>query len=226
VTSLCNLAKHENIAVIATIHQPSTETFDLFSHLLVIGLGRTVYFGKTEDAIDYFESIDYPLPAHANPADCYLQLTNVDFVIDQEEGKQRVRELADAFAKSDHQKALLAEIQENENFPQEDTTGVKPGYTNGFAYQTTVLTSRAFLNAFKNPLAYWIRVGMYIALAALMGTTWFRMDTAQTTVLDRMAGLFFAVAFLSFMAGKNFNSLHGGLINFSLYGSGWDSGLP
>jgi hypothetical protein len=66
--------------------------------------------------------------------------------------------------------------------------------------------SRAFLNAFKNPLAYWIRVFMYVALAILMGTTWVRMDMDQSTVQDRMAALFFATAFLSFMAvaGKFF----------------------
>jgi len=59
---------------------------------------------------------------------------------------------------------------------------------------------RGFLNAIKNPMAYWMRVGMYIALAGLMGTTWFRMGTNQTTVNDRLAGLFFGAVFLSFMA--------------------------
>ncbi len=199
VASIRNLAEKENATVVATIHQPSTETFELFTHLLVLGQGSTVYFGPREDAIPFFESAGHPIPLRSNPSDVYLQLTNLDFVMDRQEGKERVASLCTAFAKSEPHENTLAEIHQLTANPAPQPFD-SVDYVNGFFHQTKVLMSRALLNAAKNPLSYWIRVAMYVILGVLMGTTWLRMDTSQSTVADRLAGLFFAVAFLSFMS--------------------------
>jgi len=185
--------------VIATIHQPSTETFELFTHLLLLGQGSTVYFGPREASIEYFDRTGHPIPSHSNPSDVYLQMTNLDFVMDRQEGKDRVAALCSAFRASPEQAIILEDIEKIRRGPSSNFQGTV-GYVNGFAYQTKTLMARAFLNALKNPLSYWIRVAMYVILAGLMGTTWYRMDDAQATVADRLAGLFFAVAFLSFMS--------------------------
>lgn len=70
----------------------------------------------------------------------------------------------------------------------------------GFFHQTLVLTSRNFKTAYKNVIAYWIRVAMYVALAILMGTTWLDIGTSQRKVQDRFSVHFFSVAFLCFMS--------------------------
>ncbi|KAI8893947.1 P-loop containing nucleoside triphosphate hydrolase protein [Globomyces pollinis-pini] len=199
INSVRQLAVKDNATVIATIHQPSTETFELFTHILILGQGSTVFFGPRDEAIQYFESIGHPIPIRSNPSDIYLQLTNVDFASNATDGKQKVLDLVNSFAKSDINENMIKDI---------DTLIANPlpyskkdvGYTNGFFYQTSVLMSRAFLNAAKNPLSYWVRVAMYVGLAILMGTTWLQMGLDQKTIADRFAGLFFSVAFLSFMA--------------------------
>jgi len=37
-----------------TIHQPSAETFALFDTLLLLSVGRVIYFGPMEQCITYF----------------------------------------------------------------------------------------------------------------------------------------------------------------------------
>ncbi|KAJ3309549.1 hypothetical protein HDV04_005932 [Boothiomyces sp. JEL0838] len=194
-----NIASRENTTVICTIHQPSTETFELFSHMLLLGQGQTVYFGPREEAITYFETVGHPIPVRANPSDVYLLLTNVDFDEDLEAGKDRLVALTAAYQKSAQNLRVLSEIKQLNANPLPYEKG-SVGYANGVFHQTKTLLLRALLNATKNPLSYWIRVAMYVCLAILMGTTWLRMGVYQTTVTDRLAGLFFAVAFLSFMA--------------------------
>lgn len=50
MSRIVNLAYHDGITVIASIHQPSSEVFELFHSLCLLSSGRTVYFGPTSNA--------------------------------------------------------------------------------------------------------------------------------------------------------------------------------
>ncbi|CAG2162948.1 unnamed protein product, partial [Oppiella nova] len=49
----------EGRTVICTIHQPSSQVFELFEHLLLLADGRVAFMGKTDEAMDYFSSLGY-----------------------------------------------------------------------------------------------------------------------------------------------------------------------
>ncbi|KAI8923264.1 hypothetical protein BC831DRAFT_472068 [Entophlyctis helioformis] len=202
VESLCNIAQHQRATVLATIHQPSTETFNKFSHVLILGQGSTVFFGPREEAIAFFESIGKPVPVHANPSDVYLEWVNVDFAADREASKAEVRDIAHQFTRSEYNADLMASIEAAVSNSKSSTLFAESfaGYTNDIMYQSATLTSRSFLNARKNLLSYWVRVAMYIGLAILMGTTWLRLGTHQSSIQSRLGAIFFSVAFLSFMS--------------------------
>lgn len=57
------------ISVIVIIHQPRTEIFDLFDHLILLGNGQTIYEGAQADATPYFERVGFHFPEHCNHAD-------------------------------------------------------------------------------------------------------------------------------------------------------------
>jgi ABC-type multidrug transport system ATPase subunit len=164
--------------VLATIHQPSSETFDLFSHLLILGAGSTVFFGTREEAIVHFQKIERPIPSYANPSDVYLQMTNVDFEDDREIGIMKVKGLIEAYKESSFGIECQNHINDINSDSKKDPNGKKGTYENGFWHQTGTLMDRAFLNAVKNPLSYWVRVAMYVCLAILIGTTWWMMGNS------------------------------------------------
>ncbi len=68
ILSLSNLAK-QNRTVVATIHQPSTEIFNLFDDLLILSRGRIAYLGPTKDVVDYFGRNGFPCSTYVNPSD-------------------------------------------------------------------------------------------------------------------------------------------------------------
>ena len=57
--------------VILTIHPPTYEIFTMISKVVLLSLGRLMYFGKRREMLPYFAFIEYPCPAYKNPSDYY-----------------------------------------------------------------------------------------------------------------------------------------------------------
>lgn len=67
--------------VVAVIHQPSSEVFDLFDQLCLLSTGVLVYFGPAKQALGLFEQAGLPCPLHRNEADHFLHSINKDFEV-------------------------------------------------------------------------------------------------------------------------------------------------
>ncbi|XP_060676119.1 ABC transporter G family member 1-like isoform X4 [Ziziphus jujuba] len=72
--------------IIASIHQPSSEVFQLFSSLCLLSSGKTVYFGPAARANEFFTLCGFPCPTLQNPSDHFLKTINKDFERDIEQG--------------------------------------------------------------------------------------------------------------------------------------------
>ena len=58
--------------VLASIHQPSSEIFDLFDNVIFLDNGNMVYSGIVKNIVPHFDSIGYKCPDNYNPADYLL----------------------------------------------------------------------------------------------------------------------------------------------------------
>lgn len=67
------------LIAVASIHQPSTTTFQLFDKLLLLAEGKTCYAGPIEDAKDHFSSIGFEMPVMMNPGTSAMHIygTNI-----------------------------------------------------------------------------------------------------------------------------------------------------
>ncbi|KAL2521671.1 ABC transporter G family member 11 [Forsythia ovata] len=86
MSRIIKIAQQDRKIVIASIHQPSSEVFELFHNLCLLSSGRTVYFGSTSVANQFFASNGFPCPPMRNPSDHYLRTINKDFDADIEQG--------------------------------------------------------------------------------------------------------------------------------------------
>ena len=69
-----------NRLVIAVIHQPRSSIFNMFDKLLLLlsSEGNTIYYGKANNAIEYFNVLEYYCPNNFNPSDYFLDLLSID----------------------------------------------------------------------------------------------------------------------------------------------------
>ncbi|KAH7421772.1 hypothetical protein KP509_13G074600 [Ceratopteris richardii] len=193
--------------VIASIHQPSSDVFELFSSLFLLSNGRTVYFGPTSDAQGFFSANGFPCPPLRSPSDHYLRTINKDFEKsrDIEEGGQvklKVEQVIDLLVKSYANSEIAMDVKNRiDDLTKEKGDILESGSSGAnFFTQVRVLTVRSFKNMYRDLGYYWLRLAIYIALCICLGTVFYKVGMGYSAIQARGAMLMFVAAFLTFMA--------------------------
>lgn len=190
--------RHQLI-VIASIHQPSSSTFDLFDKLLLLSQGKTCYNGHTSSLKTYFNSTDTPIPLYVNPAEFLLDLTNSDFSLDGDESQARLDKIHVAWESFSEVSAPSSGAEPKVN-PGSKTSLWSQRRHSSILMVIMALLHRNFIKSYRDVVAYGIRFAMYIGLAIMMGTVWLRLSPVQSHIQPFINAIFFGSAFMSFMA--------------------------
>ena len=83
-----------------TVHQPSSQVFELFDKLILMAQGSLAYLGPTEDAKAFIEMTGYPCPSNYNPADHILHTLAI---VPGEEDfcREKINRICDDYESSD-----------------------------------------------------------------------------------------------------------------------------
>eukprot|EP01018_Ginkgo_biloba_P007515 Gb_05241 [translate_table: standard] len=177
VKRLLSLARDDRRTVIASIHQPSSEVFQLFNNLCLFCV-----VGERSTLVKL-------LALGRNPSDHYLRTINSDFERDIEE--------------ADPQKNMttkeVTDLLEGEPLETKGSQG-------SFITESYVLTKRSFVNMYRDLGYYWLRVGIYIALSLCVGTVFYDVGQQYTSIQGRGSMLMFVATYLTFMAIGGFPS--------------------
>ncbi|CAL9753174.1 unnamed protein product [Musa acuminata subsp. burmannicoides] len=208
---ITRLARLEGMTVVAAIHQPSSEVFELFHGLCLLAYGRTVFFGPASMTNEFFASNGFPCPSLRNPSDHYLRTINKDFEQDIEEdleSKPRsTSEAIDILVKSYRSSATSQQVaQQIAEIRDMGGDVVKKRNQASFMTQSLVLTGRSFVNMYRDLGYYWLRFAIYIALCLCVGTIYHDVGHSFGSIQARGSMLMFTAAFLTFMAIGGFPS--------------------
>lgn len=188
ISNLCA----EKKTVICTIHQPSSLVYDMFSNIMILSAGQTVYCGQRRDALRHFASIGFECPQYSNPAEYFIELVNADF-----EGHADIPKLVGSYATGPAAAKLQGQIISDRNTVV-DNKPVEPEAPSALR-QFWVLLYRNSLNNIRNPGIYWVRVFMYFMLSFMVGTMYLSTNK-DITEEDLVPLLFYVQAFLVFMS--------------------------
>ncbi|XP_050371789.1 ABC transporter G family member 1-like [Argentina anserina] len=207
---IVKLAHRDGRTVIASIHQPSSEVFELFQNLCLLSSGRTVYFGRASKAEQFFASNGFPCPSLRNPSDHYLRTINKDFDIDVEQGHDgsiSTEEAINTLIRSYKSSNTFEEVQHRVAEICIQNGGVlEKGSQANFITQCSVLIRRSFVNMYRDLGYYWLRLAIYIALCLCVGTIFYDIGFSFGSIQARGSMLMFIAAFLTFMAIGGFPS--------------------
>lgn len=194
-----DVAKVNRLLVVASIHQPSSELFNMFDKVLLLSGGKTCYNGPVAGVKQYFDNVGFSIPALTNPADFMLRLTNIDFERDTVAAESKISMVHNAW-----QQAETVLAREIDDEPQTSLESVSQFHSaSGFTRilsTTWTLLYRSWVKSRRDVLVYGLRFGMYLGLAILMGTVWLRLPPTQASIQPFTNCILFGSTFMSFMA--------------------------
>ncbi|KAJ0508395.1 putative ABC-type xenobiotic transporter [Helianthus annuus] len=211
MSRIARLDQHHGRTIIASIHQPSSEVFRLFHNLCLLSYGRTIYFGKTSYANEFFALNGFPCPNFQNLSDHFLRTINKDFDEDIEQGsaeriatEEVINILIDSYKSSTTYQEVNSNITEICEKGDAAHDNIKD-HAN-FSTQSLVLTKRSFVNMHRDLGYYWLRLAIYLALSLGLGTLYYKVGSSYSSVEARSSMLMFVASFLTFMAIGGFPS--------------------
>lgn len=152
------------VPVLCTVHQPSSEIFDMFDDVIMLHDGEVVYHGEVEQLPHHFAELGFPCKKNFNPAD------HVMFLM-QKEPEATIRNIKDSWAQSKLHTDLslqVSEMQQKTSAPLRSNSFMKVNaQVVGFGTQLAVLLQREWRGVTRNKGILGARYGMTIFLAAM-----------------------------------------------------------
>ncbi|XP_027189771.1 ABC transporter G family member 11-like [Cicer arietinum] len=224
VTQTLRALARDGRTVIASIHQPSSEVFELFDQLYLLSGGKTVYFGQASEAYEFFAQAGFPCPALRNPSDHFLRCINSDFdkvkatlkgsmklrfegsddPLDKITTAEAIRTLIDFYRTSQHSYAARQKVDEISKV--KGTVLEAGGSEASFLLQCYILTKRSFNNMSRDFGYYWLRLVIYIVVTFCIGTIYLNVGTGYNSILARGSCASFVFGFVTFMSIGGFPS--------------------
>ncbi|THH12068.1 hypothetical protein EW145_g234 [Phellinidium pouzarii] len=185
ITSFLRTLADNGQAILCTIHQPSSELFQVFDRLLLLRKGgQTVYFGdigqNSSTLIKYFEAKGGRTCAEdENPAEWMLD------VIGAGATATSTIDWYEAWRKSEEASQVRVEIddihEEGRKKPAVEAT-LKSEFASSWGYQLFALTMRGFQSYWRNPTYILAKMALNICAGLFIGFTFFKAkDTIQGT---------------------------------------------
>ncbi|WOL05860.1 hypothetical protein Cni_G14591 [Canna indica] len=224
VTQTLRGLSRDGRTVIASIHQPSSEVFELFDRLYLLSGGKTVYFGQTSEACEFFAQAGFPCPPLRNPSDHFLRCINSDFdkvkatlkgslktrlersddPLERITTSEAIRRLIEYYGRSQYNYTAREKVDEISRV--KGTVLDSGGSQASFLMQAFTLTKRSFVNMSRDFGYYWLRLLIYIVVTICIGTIYLNVGTGYTSILARGACASFVFGFVTFMSIGGFPS--------------------
>ena len=199
--TLKTMAAKADRTVVASIHQPRSSIYSMLDMIMLLSLGRTIYYGKAgKDCAAYFLRVGHPTPTAFNPADHFLDIISINHRSEAEIQRTTatVEALTVAWLDSAERKAT-AEKRYSTEMVSADQVSLKmsaaaaAGHSDGpgFLLPFRLLAARAWREQMRNTPELCMKYAMNCFFAVLFGIIYFRMDKSQTSIQDRTGILFF-----------------------------------
>ncbi|XP_044964351.1 ABC transporter G family member 1-like [Hordeum vulgare subsp. vulgare] len=201
MSRIAGIAKRNGTTVVAAIHQPSTEVFELFHGLCLLANGRTVYFGPASKAMEFFDANGFPCPLRMNPSDHFLRMINLDF--EEFEGESTVNaphasKVIQTLVGSASPVAILGPEMEARQTNQGEYVLQQRQAT--FLTKSVVLTKRSMINMHRDIGYYWLRFAINMGLFLTIGTIFFNVGHNYASIQARASMIMYTSTFMTMMA--------------------------
>ncbi|KAK6743075.1 hypothetical protein RB195_010378 [Necator americanus] len=206
INVLKKLASTKSMTIILTIHQPSSQVFELFDRVYMMANGRVAFCGSQLEAVKFWMSIGQPLPRNFNPADHY-----VSSIADKENSPGKTSaEICDAYEKSPYMSCLQKKQQQDFYPPnvvsaESNTKRSRNGRSSSTRFaascvnQIRALHWRNMMSTIREPTLLKVQIAQSILIATLTGLVYLNDSYTQEKVANINGSMYQLVVNMAFM---------------------------
>ncbi|EWS75885.1 ABC-2 family transporter protein (macronuclear) [Tetrahymena thermophila SB210] len=191
-------AHNQNKTVVFTIHQPSSDIWNMFDNVMLMVEGQFIYQGTGGmNVLNYFSSIGFKCPVYSNPADFLMSIMtpereinvkNYDFYFLQY--ASNLKENVEANIKN----SIEEEMQ---------VDSIKTNFRTNMFYQTTQIALRQVKILKRNPILLAARVIQSVVISFFIGLIYWQTpgptDNPTQRDIDSKNGLLYFQVIGAFM---------------------------
>jgi len=188
--------------VIVTIHQPRSEIWGLFDHLILLSGGSPIYSGPAAECLGCFARQGHNLPAFVNPAEFLIDLAAVDTRTEESEIRSVAR--VEALKQMWKQTSLESIPKTYEDRRPNNRVSItshayagKPSAAVG--RQIKVLTARTFKMTYRDPMGMAGSLLEAITMGVIMGIIFLQLDGSLAGIRSREGALYTAAALQGYL---------------------------
>ena len=189
--TLCHLGK----TVVMTIHQPSSDLYDLFDDMLLLANGQTVFWGPSSQSVEYFCQLGYSCPPFCNPCD-YFFLHVLNFSGDAS-GDMKLEQLHEAWRTSSSFRTIecnLSQKVSESSITIKDIVLLRLKAEVPFWRKISLLTRRGFKHFFRNKMLLPSRLVQAMLSSLVAIAVFWDVSDNQTGIMARSGVLFYFAA--------------------------------
>ena len=192
--TLKTLAKAEEKIILLTIHQPRTDILDLFDKIILLSMGKCVWFGTTHDCIEHFAKQGFTMPARVNPSDFFLDTITIDRRSDElfaasQARNEKLWEAYKALYDSKHHQRVKSEMI---------AVDTKIQWPSTWFGELLTLMDRNICNDWRDPATIGAGLGGNLFVLILMSALFPRVTSDISGVQNRLGFFFFITINLAF----------------------------
>ncbi|KAJ3391242.1 hypothetical protein HDU84_006306 [Entophlyctis sp. JEL0112] len=215
VDALHALAHVHQKTVIFTVHQPRSDVYALFDHVLVLAAGSVLYSGRGVDCASKLKEQGSPCPDGYNIADHLLdlavQVSHKDETPSQSSnsflvnlgtsaiGLRKRKNVSRGFNETDAETAPAMYLDRR--------TISKRQYRVGFLTQLSELVNRAFTHLVRTPSLLLSHLSLAVILGVFVGGVYYHSDDSLAGLQNRLGSLFFILSLIGFSSLSAVGSL-------------------
>ncbi|KAK3420680.1 hypothetical protein EUGRSUZ_G01539 [Eucalyptus grandis] len=214
--ALRNIADEGRI-VICSMHQPSSEVFDIFDDLLLLSSGETVFLGEAKMAIEFFADAGFACPRRKNPSDHFLRCISLDFdsvtatlllsprncqnpASSGFSMKMKTAEikatLIQSYKSSEYSCAVRRKMQEIAATKDYQVCQLNKNTNSSKWKELRILTHRSFINMYRDIGYSWLRIMFYVLSSISTGTLYFDIGYDNGAIINRGKCVSFIYGFM------------------------------
>ena len=182
--------------VVATLHQPNTQTYERFQRLCLMANKKIVYNGPADESAAFFSGCGYPIPDRTNPVEHYLNMLTVTYKTDGDATyEDRMNKI--------HAGYDASEMKEAEPKVTEEPHVVKDIKTT-FCLEFRMLAKRSLTNMLRNSMILKFALITSLAMTAMYMIAFWQVCVPEDEIgfNDRMGAIFFWMITINFVVSN------------------------